>query len=119
MANILLPRGVAVTKGTTIKFPSLANTLETIANFGVSEFYNGSIAHNLINDLEKLGGNLTLDDLSDYTAKVNFIFYFIIIFVFIIFFYFIYFYFIIFISLFLFSLFFILFSFCFYIIFKY
>ncbi|KAL3976168.1 mediator of RNA polymerase II transcription subunit 26 [Sarotherodon galilaeus] len=57
--------------GDTVKFEKLADTLETIANEGPDVFYNGTIAKNLISDIEKAGGKLTLEDLASYEANVT------------------------------------------------
>ncbi|XP_063346470.1 glutathione hydrolase 5 proenzyme-like [Pelmatolapia mariae] len=57
--------------GDTVKFEKLADTLETIANEGADVFYNGTIAKNLISDIQKAGGTLTLEDLASYKANVT------------------------------------------------
>nr|XP_004558641.2 glutathione hydrolase 5 proenzyme [Maylandia zebra] len=57
--------------GDTVKFEKLADTLETIANEGPDVFYNGTIAKNLISDIQKAGGTLTLEDLASYQANVT------------------------------------------------
>uniref|UniRef100_A0A3Q4G9T9 Glutathione hydrolase n=1 Tax=Neolamprologus brichardi TaxID=32507 RepID=A0A3Q4G9T9_NEOBR len=57
--------------GDTVKFEKLADTLETIANEGPDVFYNGTIAKNLISDIQKAGGTLTLEDLASYQTNVT------------------------------------------------
>uniref|UniRef100_A0A3Q2VKV3 Gamma-glutamyltransferase 5a n=1 Tax=Haplochromis burtoni TaxID=8153 RepID=A0A3Q2VKV3_HAPBU len=57
--------------GDTVKFEKLADTLETIANEGPDVFYNGTIAKNLISDIQDAGGKLTLEDLASYQANVT------------------------------------------------
>uniref|UniRef100_I3JYI7 Gamma-glutamyltransferase 5a n=1 Tax=Oreochromis niloticus TaxID=8128 RepID=I3JYI7_ORENI len=57
--------------GDTVKFEKLADTLETIANEGPHAFYNGTIAKDLISDIQKAGGKLTLEDLASYQANVT------------------------------------------------
>uniref|UniRef100_A0A669CEI0 Glutathione hydrolase n=1 Tax=Oreochromis niloticus TaxID=8128 RepID=A0A669CEI0_ORENI len=57
--------------GDTVKFEKLADTLETIANEGPDAFYNGTIAKNLISDIQKAGANLTLEDLASCKANVT------------------------------------------------
>ncbi|XP_076746705.1 glutathione hydrolase 5 proenzyme isoform X3 [Maylandia zebra] len=57
--------------GDTVKFEKLADTLETIANEGPDVFYNGTIAKNLISDIQDAGGTLTLEDLALYQANVT------------------------------------------------
>ncbi|XP_063345577.1 glutathione hydrolase 5 proenzyme-like [Pelmatolapia mariae] len=57
--------------GDTVKFEKLADTLEMIANEGPDVFYNGTIAKDLISDIQKEGGNLTLQDLASYKVNVT------------------------------------------------
>uniref|UniRef100_A0A3P9ATX6 Glutathione hydrolase n=1 Tax=Maylandia zebra TaxID=106582 RepID=A0A3P9ATX6_9CICH len=57
--------------GDTVKFEKLADTLEMIANEGPDVFYNGTIAKNLISDIQDAGGKLTLEDLALYQANVT------------------------------------------------
>lgn len=42
-------------EGDTLRFPKLAETLETIAVQGVNAFYNGKIGHALIQDIKAAG----------------------------------------------------------------
>lgn len=55
--------------GDTIKFPQLAMTLERLIDFGVDDFYKGETANILVNELNKRGGNMTIEDLNKYEAK--------------------------------------------------
>ncbi|KAL3976162.1 amyloid beta A4 precursor protein-binding family A member 1 [Sarotherodon galilaeus] len=57
--------------GDIVKFEKLADTLEMIANEGPDAFYNGTIAKNLIRDIQKAGANLTLEDLASCKANVT------------------------------------------------
>lgn len=41
--------------GDVVKFEKLADTFEMIANHGADVFYNGSIAEDLIRDIEEAG----------------------------------------------------------------
>ncbi|GAV08862.1 hypothetical protein RvY_18492 [Ramazzottius varieornatus] len=56
-----------------IKMPILADTLETIANdpLGINEFYNGSIARKLVNDIQGGGGIVQLKDFEQYAARTD------------------------------------------------
>jgi gamma-glutamyltranspeptidase/glutathione hydrolase len=54
-------------EGETFHQPELARTLERIAA-DPDDFYHGKMAHELIDDLRKGGGLLTLDDLAQYTV---------------------------------------------------
>ncbi|CAI5651008.1 unnamed protein product [Oreochromis niloticus] len=57
--------------GDTVKFEKLADTLEMIAEKGADVFYSGTIAMDLISDIKKEGGNLTLQDLASYKVTVT------------------------------------------------
>ncbi|MEM0272767.1 MAG: gamma-glutamyltransferase [Thermoprotei archaeon] len=49
--------------------PELARTLELIATNGTQEFYVGSLAKRIAEQVEKDGGLITLEDLASYTPK--------------------------------------------------
>ncbi|XP_021274573.1 LOW QUALITY PROTEIN: gamma-glutamyltranspeptidase 1 [Herrania umbratica] len=49
----------------------LAETLRKISIYGVDAFYNGSIGFNLVRDIQKAGGILTVDDLKKYEVKMR------------------------------------------------
>lgn len=53
--------------GTTVK-PSeaLCNTFQRIAENGGDDLYNGSLAADLLDDLERVGSIITADDLRNY-----------------------------------------------------
>ncbi|XP_072244498.1 gamma-glutamyltransferase 5a [Leuresthes tenuis] len=57
--------------GDIVKFEKLADTLEMIANHGADIFYTGRIAEDLIRDIQKEGGTLTLQDLASYEVTVT------------------------------------------------
>uniref|UniRef100_A0AAY5KRS4 Glutathione hydrolase n=1 Tax=Esox lucius TaxID=8010 RepID=A0AAY5KRS4_ESOLU len=57
--------------GDTLKFPQLAETMETIAQQGVDAFYTGQIGLDLIQDITAAGGTLTMDDLKSYQVQVK------------------------------------------------
>ncbi|KAM8866589.1 gamma-glutamyltransferase 5a isoform 1-T1 [Synchiropus picturatus] len=61
--------GKLLQTGDTVKFVSLADTLETIANGGADAFYSGRIAENLIRDIQEAGSTLTLQDLASYRVR--------------------------------------------------
>jgi len=54
-------------EGETFRQPELARTLERISA-DPDDFYHGKIAHELIDELQKGGALLTLDDLAQYTV---------------------------------------------------
>ena len=53
--------------GDYFTWPALGDTLELIAVNGVDEFYRGQTGVNLISDMTAAGGNMTLEDLDQYT----------------------------------------------------
>ena len=56
-------------EGDTIKYPKLVETLERIKANGRDEFYKGKTASILINQVQKLGGIITKEDLASYKVK--------------------------------------------------
>lgn len=62
-ARIFLHNGKAPKVGAIFKQPDLADTLAYIAENGARSFYEGEIAEKIVEDLERLGGILTIDDL--------------------------------------------------------
>ena len=59
--------GRLLKEGETFKQPELARTLQRIAA-DPDEFYRGKMAHQLVEDLNKGGALLTLEDLAQYTV---------------------------------------------------
>lgn len=57
--------------GDVLKFPKLAETMETIAKQGAKAFYTGKIGHDLIQDIKAAGGTLTMEDLKSFQVKVS------------------------------------------------
>uniref|UniRef100_A0A3Q1J5P1 Uncharacterized protein n=1 Tax=Anabas testudineus TaxID=64144 RepID=A0A3Q1J5P1_ANATE len=57
--------------GDIVKFEKLADTLEMIANHGADAFYTGTIAENLVRDIQEAGGTLTMQDLASYRVTVT------------------------------------------------
>lgn len=57
--------------GELYKNPDLADTLEFLAKEGVDEFYNGEIARQIVADSNKLGGYLTMEDLTSYEVTLR------------------------------------------------
>ena len=55
--------------GTLLKNPDLAQVLQTVADQGVASFYQGSLAAELVQTVTAAGGDLTLEDLSQYQAR--------------------------------------------------
>jgi len=65
-ANIFLHDDVVPPLGYRLKQKDLANTLESIAQHGESDFYRGALAKRLVNGVKKAGGIWSLDDLKNY-----------------------------------------------------
>ena len=57
--------------GDTIKREKLARTLEIIADEGVDAFYNGSLAHHIVQEIQEQGGIITQKDLADYQVDIR------------------------------------------------
>lgn len=58
-------------EGEIIKNPRLAKTLQIIADKGADEFYTGDLAKDIVADIQDAGGNITLEDLKNYRARVE------------------------------------------------
>jgi gamma-glutamyltranspeptidase/glutathione hydrolase len=69
--RIFLNDGKMFQAGDTFRQPELAATLKRIARNGAAEFYSGETAHALVDDMSRLGGLVTLDDLANYQPKVR------------------------------------------------
>jgi gamma-glutamyltranspeptidase/glutathione hydrolase len=62
--------GSAKATGTLLKSPALATTFQAIANGGISAFYGGSIAQDIVDEIRDTNGNITpgLTTLADLAA---------------------------------------------------
>src|SRR5467141_350920 len=69
--RIFLNDGKMFQPGDTLRQPELAATLKRIATNGAAEFYSGETARALVDDMSRLGGLITLDDLTKYQPKVR------------------------------------------------
>ena len=69
--RIFLNDGKMFQPGDTLRQSELAATLKRIARNGAPEFYSGETAHAIVNDMSRLGGLITLDDLAKYQPKVR------------------------------------------------
>jgi len=69
--RIFLNDGKMFQPGDTLRQPELAATLKGIAKSGAAGFYGGETAHALVDDMSRLGGLITLDDLVKYQPKVR------------------------------------------------
>jgi gamma-glutamyltranspeptidase / glutathione hydrolase len=69
--HVFLNDGKMFQPGDTLRQPELAATLRRIARKGAAEFYSGETARMLVDDMSRLGGLITLDDLARYQPKVR------------------------------------------------
>ncbi|EYU42486.1 hypothetical protein MIMGU_mgv1a0217832mg, partial [Erythranthe guttata] len=68
LRSVFAPKGRLVSKGKTIYFKKLADTLASVSKHGMNDFYNGSIAQSLSNDIQKAGGIIKKEDFQKYRA---------------------------------------------------
>src|SRR5467141_4031357 len=69
--RIFLNDGKMFQPGDTLRQPELAATLKRIARNGAAAFYRGETARALVDDMSRLGGLITLEDLAKYQPKVR------------------------------------------------
>lgn len=69
-AALYLPDGLPLEVGDTLRNPDLARTLELLAREGPAVFYGGEIGQAIVEELQGLGGVMTLSDLESYTPRV-------------------------------------------------
>ncbi|KAL9141779.1 hypothetical protein ABFS82_14G126900 [Erythranthe guttata] len=68
LRRIFAPNGKLLSKGKTMYLKKLADTLAAISKNGMDIFYNGSIAHNITEDIQKAGGIIKKEDFQKYRA---------------------------------------------------
>lgn len=71
LAAWLLPLGRPPEPGEILKNPALAKTLETFSTQGIEAFYTGSLASDIVAQVQATGGILTAEDLSNYKIKTR------------------------------------------------
>jgi gamma-glutamyltranspeptidase/glutathione hydrolase len=69
--RIFLKDGDLFRAGDTLRQPELAATLQRIARLGAADFYRGETARLLTEDMARLGGLITLEDLANYQPKIR------------------------------------------------
>ena len=70
-SRIFLNGGKMFYAGDTFRQPELAATLKRIAKNGAADFYRGETARLLADDMARLGGIVTLQDLANYQPNVR------------------------------------------------
>lgn len=69
LRSVFAPNGKLLKVGDICYNKKLAETLRIISKFGPKAFYGGSIGLNLVRDVQKVGGILSLKDLKRYSVK--------------------------------------------------
>jgi gamma-glutamyltranspeptidase len=64
-----LIKGKSLRKGKILKLPKIAQTLKTLVNNGLDDFYQGDIAKMLAEDLAAVGSPIQLHDFNNYHAQ--------------------------------------------------
>ena len=63
--------GFPYMEGDIFTNPDYANTLRLIAEKGFDGFYRGEVAQDIVTSLQRAGGVMTLDDLSNYMVEIG------------------------------------------------
>ena len=67
--RVYLPGGNAPKVGETFRNPELAHAYRLVAELGRAAFYDGPIGHALIKTSTRLGGTMTMEDLSEFQSE--------------------------------------------------
>ncbi|PON33585.1 Gamma-glutamyltranspeptidase [Parasponia andersonii] len=71
LRNVFTSNGCLLKVDDICRNKKLAQTLRKIADFGIDAFYNGSSGFNLVRDIRRAGGILTMKDLQSYKVKLQ------------------------------------------------
>ncbi|XP_010531409.1 PREDICTED: gamma-glutamyltranspeptidase 1-like [Tarenaya hassleriana] len=71
LSEIFASNGDLKKAGEIVRNPRLALTLRQIGNYGPKAFYNGTVGLNLVRDIRKAGGIITMKDLRSYRVQVK------------------------------------------------
>jgi gamma-glutamyltranspeptidase/glutathione hydrolase len=69
--RIFLKDGALYQPGETFRQPELADTLRRIAKGGAAEFYRGKLAHEIADEITRMGGLISEQDLANFQAKLR------------------------------------------------
>ena len=58
-------------EGQIIRRPQLADVYERIAQFGAEDFYTGQLAQQFVDEIQRAGGVITLDDMRNYEIRMR------------------------------------------------
>ncbi|MFM1651119.1 gamma-glutamyltransferase [Brevibacillus sp. B_LB10_24] len=67
--GVFVPGGAPLKEGDLLVQPNLAKTFKLIKDKGIDAFYNGEIGQALVDEVNKRGGSMTMEDLKNYTVK--------------------------------------------------
>jgi gamma-glutamyltranspeptidase/glutathione hydrolase len=68
-AKVFLPNGAPLAPGQTVLRPEYAHTLEAISREGSAYLYDGDLGRAVVEDMERNGGLITMEDLRRYEVK--------------------------------------------------
>lgn len=69
--EVFFKDGTLLAAGDTLQLDHLAQSLTLIAAEGIGAFYRGSIGQSIVTTLQRLGGDLTMEDFTAYEASVE------------------------------------------------
>ncbi|XP_037409431.1 glutathione hydrolase 3-like [Triticum dicoccoides] len=68
---VFAPEGQVLGAGALCRNPALADTLEAVAEHGISVLYGGAVGERLVEDVRRGGGVVTMDDLNGYRVEAS------------------------------------------------